>query len=434
MKQIFLRAALLAAFAATAATASPQSGIGPATAAQPAPAWSALRSYTGTIVQVEATARLVTTRDAGGETSTFEAPAAMSSSQLAGFMPGERVTVTFYEGVEVRRAAPGGAPVASSVDPATGARTATVTIVAIDPATRTVTFTGPRGRYRRIVPEGVDNSALRALTIGGKADLTYFEYVQSMTRTPTAVAPTPAPPTAPPMPPAYVQESARDRLSLYGLYGVDNQFSGKMIEAATGRTTGGAPIVLGDTTYDEVYGRMAMLKVGVGYRTTPRTEAVLNFVYSHSAAGADAIQIGTVGTPPVPLDVHFTAYQYWGFEGGQRFFFPRGRVTPFAGWLAGINRNQDIRGTFVGVPPSVTPGLAAQDGKFFERSWAFSLGPTGGVLIGVGPIELVAETQLRFLGGLSDVDWLVEEGLRDVNSKSERWSVPLLLGARIRLR
>ena len=220
---------------------------------------------------------------------------------------------------------------------------------------------------------------------------------------------------------------------MYALYGVDNQFSGKMIGAATGRTTSGLPINLDETTYDEVYGRMAMFKVGVGYRLTPRTEAVVNFVYSASAAGDEAIPIGTVGTSPqTPLRVNFTDYQYWGIEGGQRWFFTRVRFTPFVGWLVGLNRHQDIGGTFVGVPSSVTPGLAAQDGKFFEKSWAFSLGPTGGVLIGIGPFEVMAETQLRFLGGLSDVDWLVEEGLRDVNSESSRWSVPLLFGARIR--
>jgi len=228
-------------------------------------------------------------------------------------------------------------------------------------------------------------------------------------------------------------DSLDKRLTVYALFGVDNQFSGKMIEAATGKTTGGAPINFDETTYDEVYGRMGMFKVGVGYRLTPRTEAVVDFVYSRSAANDEAIQIGTAGnSPQVPLKVHFTEYQYWGFEGGQRWFLTRTRFTPFVGWLAGVNRNQDIRGTFVGVPSSVTPGLAAQDGKFFERSWAFSLGPTGGFLIGAGPFEVMAETQLRFLGGLSDVDWLVEEGLRDVNSKSERWSVPFLFGARIR--
>ena len=79
---------------------------------------------------------------------------------------------------------------------------------------------------------------------------------------------------------------------------------------------------------------------------------------------------------------------------------------------------------------NLTPGLAAQDGKFFEKSWAFSLGPTGGVLIGVGPFEVMAETQLRFMGGLSDVDWLVEEGLRDINSESSRWSIPVGGGRR----
>jgi hypothetical protein len=98
----------------------------------------------------------------------------------------------------------------------------------------------------------------------------------------------------------------------------------------------------------------------------------------------------------------------------------------------GINRHQDIRGTFVGVPASATPGLAAQDGKFFEKSWAFSFGPTGGVLVGVGPVEVMGELQLRFLGGLSDVDWLVEEGLRDINGESSRWSVPVMFGVRYR--
>ena len=139
-----------------------------------------------------------------------------------------------------------------------------------------------------------------------------------------------------------------------------------------------------------------------------------------------------MGNPPVAAQCELHRYKYWGLEGGQRWFFARTRFTPFVGYLVGINRHQDIRGTFVNVPANVTPGLAAQDGKFFEKSWAFSLGPTGGVLIGVGPFEVMAETQLRFMGGLSDVDWLVEEGLRDVNSESSRWSFPILVGARIR--
>ena len=113
-------------------------------------------------------------------------------------------------------------------------------------------------------------------------------------------------------------------------------------------------------------------------------------------------------------------------------YFARTRFTPYVGYLVGLNRLQNIRGTFVGVPPEATPGLAAQDGKFFEKSWAFSLGPTAGVLVGVGPFEVMGEFQLRFIGGLSDVDWLVEEGLKDINSDSSRWSFPFVLGARLR--
>ena len=176
-----------------------------------------------------------------------------------------------------------------------------------------------------------------------------------------------------------------------------------------------------------------MFKIGVGYRTTPRTEGVFNFVWSSSDATEDGDPDRHGGHEPRSRSTSTSpSYKYWGLEGGQRWFFARTRFTPFVGYLVGINRHQDIRGTFVNVPANLTPGLAAQDGKFFEKSWAFSLGPTGGLLIGIGPFEVMAETQLRFLGGLSDVDWLVEEGLRDINSESSRWSIPILVGARIR--
>ena len=225
-----------------------------------------------------------------------------------------------------------------------------------------------------------------------------------------------------------------NRLTASVLFGWDNQFAGKMIKEATGRTTGGAPINLEETTYDEVYGRIGMFKLGVGYRTTPRAEAVLNFVWSSSSSEEAGVPIGTVGTnsAAIPITVDFTSFKYWGLEVGQRWFFARTRFTPFVGYLVGANRHQDIRGTFLNVPLNLTPGLAAQNGKFFEKSWAISLGPTGGVLIGVGPFEVIAETQLRFMGGLSDVDWLVEEGLQEINTESSRWSFPFLLGGRYR--
>ena len=225
-------------------------------------------------------------------------------------------------------------------------------------------------------------------------------------------------------------EAFLNRLTVAVLWGWDNQFTGDMIHNASGQTTTGVPINLSDTSYDDVYGRMAILKIGVGYRLTPRTEAVINFVWSESAA--EQTRIGNAGAANVPLTVNFSDYSYWGFEGGHRAFFARTRFTPYVGYLIGINRFGDITGTFENVPVNVTPGLAAQDGKFFEKSWAFSLGPTGGFLVGIGPVEFMLESQLRWMGGLSDVDWLVEEGLKDINEESSRWSYPVQLGVRIR--
>ena len=218
------------------------------------------------------------------------------------------------------------------------------------------------------------------------------------------------------------------------LFGWDNQFSGKMIKEASGQTTGGAPINLDETTYDEVYGRIGMFKIGAAYRTTPahRGRIELRLVQQCCGGGSDPDRHGGRDPGGDPLNCRIHLVQVLGHRGGQRWFFARTRFTPFVGYLVGVNRHQDIRGTFVNVPANLTPGLAAQDGKFFEKSWAISLGPTGGVLVGVGPFEVMAETQLRFMGGLSDVDWLVEEGLKDINSESSRWSIPILVGARIR--
>ena len=214
-------------------------------------------------------------------------------------------------------------------------------------------------------------------------------------------------------------------------WGSDNSFSGKMINNADGLTTGGVPIHLDETTYDETYGRLSQIKAGFAVRTASRSELVVNYVYSQSGA-EDEVNVGTVGAVAAPVNVNFSSMDYWGIEGGQRFFFSRARIQPFGGYLVGANRYGDIRAVFADQQSNVLPGLAAQDGKIFEKSWAFTAGPTGGVLVDLGQFDVMAELQLRYMGGLSDVDWLVEEGLRDVNDESSRWSLPISFGARFK--
>jgi hypothetical protein len=386
----------------------------------------------GTVEAVDYTSRTVSIRGDKGNVVTLDVP--QSVVRFDQVKVGDVITVAYYDRVNIRPKPPGEAAVDRTVEPTTtptpgalpGAtvatqRVATVTLTGWDPTTRVVSFTGPKGAsYSRRLLDTTDPKLLAGLKVGDRVDVTWTEAARISVQ------------SGAPAQPAQVADpdDFRHRFTISALWGVDNQFSGKMIQDATGRTASGVPINLAETSFDDVYGRMGLFKIGAGYRTSPRSEAVLNLVISRSSA--ETVNIGTVSTANVPLAVDFDDYNYWGFEGGQRFFFARVRFTPYVGYLVGINRYDDIRGNFVGVPPNLTPGLAEQDGKFFEKSWAFSLGPTGGVLIGIGPFEVMAETQLRFMGGLSDVDWLVEEGLRDINSESSRWSLPILIGGRIR--
>jgi hypothetical protein len=381
----------------------------------------------GTVEGLDQTARTVTIRGERGNVVTVDMPMVGSPAlQL-----GDVVSVAYYDRVSVRLKPAGEAPVDRAEAPVTTAtpgglpeatvvsqRITTVTITGWDPTQRVVTFTGPGGTaYTRRLVDTTDAQIMAGIKVGDRVDVTRTEAVRIAVEQRTQVT-------------VNATEAFLNRLTVAVLWGWDNQFTGDMIHNATGQTTTGVPINLSDTSYDDVYGRMAILKIGVGYRLTPRTEAVINFVWSESAA--EQTRIGTAGAANVPLTVNFSDYSYWGFEGGHRAFFARTRFTPYVGYLIGINRFGDITGTFENVPANVTPGLTAQDGKFFEKSWAFSLGPTGGFLVGIGPVEFMLESQLRWMGGLSDVDWLVEEGLKDINEESSRWSYPVQFGVRIR--
>ena len=132
----------------------------------------------------------------------------------------------------------------------------------------------------------------------------------------------------------------------------------------------------------------------------------------------------------MPLTASFDDYTYWGIEAGQRFYFTRVRFTPFVGYYVGINRFTHINSDFYATGNNVV--LDVQDAQFYDSSWAFSFGPTGGLLIGLGPFELMGQVELRYMGGLSDVDPLSVADLKDINAESSRWSVPFLGGIRIR--
>jgi len=400
--------------------------------AQPAQATREQITLRGTVEAVDQKARTLRIRGDRGNMVTVDIPE--SISRLDQVKPGDVVSVEYYDRVSVRPKPAGEPPVDKTDPPATtitpgalpgatvaSARTATVTITGWDPAARVVTFTDANNTaYSRHLLDSTDAGLMAGIKVGDRVDVTRTEAVRMAVEQRTSVQMT--------------GTSTFQNRTTFGLFwGVDNSFSGNMIKGATGTTTTGIPVAFNETTYDDVYGRIGTFKLAGAYRTTPRTEAYGNFVYAKSDA-TQHVPVGHAGPANTTLFANFDSYDYWGIEGGQRFFFTRVRLTPFVGYNLGINRYGDIHGHFVDVPLSVTPGLAAQDGKFFESSWAFSVAPTTGLLIGAGPFELMVEAELRYMGGLSDVDWLVEEGLKDINTESARWSFPILFGARIRFK
>ena len=391
----------------------------------------------GTVTAVDHAARTVTIRGSQGNSVTLDVPT--SVTRFDQVKVGDTITATYSDRVTVRLH-PAGAPEVDRVleTTTTGApgappsatagrqRETTVTVTAWDPTTRMVSFTTPTGAsYTRRVADSLDPTVVAALKVGQQVDVTRTEAsTVSMQFGLTAPAAAAAPP------PAQVS-TLEHRFTISVQYGPDNSFSGNVVQAAAGQTLGGVPINMQDTSYDDVFGGIHLFKVGIGYRTTPRSEFIFNFTFGKS--GADTAQIGTAGSAAtVPLNVQFSDYKYWGMEVGQRVYFTRARFTPYLGYLIGANRYDDITANFVGVPTELMPGLAAQDGKFFEKSWALSVGPTAGFLVGLGPIEVMGELQIQYIGKMSDVDWLVEEGLKDINDDSSRWSYPILFGARLR--
>ena len=268
----------------------------------------------GTVEAVDHTNRTVTIRLKHGKVVTLDVPTeAMRFDQVK---VGDPVKASYYDWVSIRLKPAGEPPVDRTIQPTTVAttgslpgatrfrqRVTTVTITGWDPCQqgRELHRTERDGLLARTA--GHDRPQDRRGSQGGRSRRRHQDRSGDASASPNQWRSTAQPMTL------------RHRLTFSVLFGWDNQFSGKMIQQATGRTTGGAPINLDETTYDEVYGRIGMFKLGVGYRTSPRTEGVFNFVWSSSDASETATPIGTVGTTPRPAQCQFHRVPVLGLRG-----------------------------------------------------------------------------------------------------------------------
>ena len=293
----------------------------------------------GTVEAIDVTARTVRVRGQQGNVVTLDVPA--SATRFNEVKVGDIVSIAYYDRVSIRPKPAGEAAVDRRVDPGTTAtpgllpggivasqRVTTVKIDSWDPATRLLGFSTPSGQtYTRRVNETVDASLLKGLKPGDQVDVTRTEAIRfSVERAAAAGA-------AAPQPVVTVEEGFRNRITFSFLWGPDNQFSGKVFQAGSGLYNDVTPLSFDETSFDDVYGSIGLFKIGVGYRLSPRSEATFNFVLSRS--GSEPLQVGTVGTENAALTADLEDYSYWGFEGGQRWYFSRVRFTPFVGYLRG---------------------------------------------------------------------------------------------------
>jgi Cu/Ag efflux protein CusF len=144
---------------------------------------SEVRVETGIVQAVDASTRHVTLKKADGTVVTTVARPEVK--RLDEVKVGDKITARYYETIVVRLKAPGDAEVASAARNTTGSgqdtpggttakqMTLTVTITAIDPATPSITFTGPEGwKYTSKVQ---DTEALAKVKVGDKVDIVWTE-------------------------------------------------------------------------------------------------------------------------------------------------------------------------------------------------------------------------------------------------------------------
>jgi hypothetical protein len=160
----------------------------------------------GTVQAIDHTARTVTVQGEGGNVVTLDVPT--TAARFDQLKVGDIVAMTYYDRVSVRAKPADEAAVNRVLEPTTTAnpgalpgatrarqRVATMTLTAVDPATRSVTFSGPKGNaYTRYVIDTVDPAVLTSLKVGDRVDVTWTEALSLQQRPRRPPPPRPSPP------------------------------------------------------------------------------------------------------------------------------------------------------------------------------------------------------------------------------------------------
>ena len=226
--------------------------------------------------------------------------------------------------------------------------------------------------------------------------------------------------------PAGAQPAAPEpRFSAEFGIGWDNSISGNINSSAIG-SINNQTVVITKNTYEAVYGTGLNMRFGGGYMLDDATEVRATFTFQ--SLDADLTQMGEIG--PSRLYGQYTDYQAFGLDVGLRRY---GRISPkvqaYGEGAIGLGFVDKTDVTLV------APGanLARKANDFYDQTAAFALSVNAGLLVQVHPkVGVFVQTGVRRTGGMAEVDDLVGTGLETINDKSARWTMPFIMGARVR--
>jgi hypothetical protein len=207
--------------------------------------------------------------------------------------------------------------------------------------------------------------------------------------------------------------------------GWDNSLSGNINSAAIGELDGKTTVVT-PNSYSDVYGTGFHMRFGGGYLIDEISE--VRAVFTYQSLSADLTPMGDVGG--APLYGQYDKYKSFGLDVGfRRYFDMSSTMRPYVEGNFGLGFISEI--DVVLSAPAANITQRATD--FYDRTAAFSLGGAAGVLWQVSDrVGAYGQIGLRWMSGLSEIDNLAGTGLETINDDSSRWTLPIVIGMRVR--
>jgi hypothetical protein len=206
--------------------------------------------------------------------------------------------------------------------------------------------------------------------------------------------------------------------------GFDNSISGNINSSGIG-TVNGLPTVVTKNAYEDVYGTGLHLRFGGGYMMNAASEVRVTFAFQ--SLDADLTPIGEVAG--ANLYAQYDDYQAFTMDVGFRQYH---EVTPgLQAYGEGAIGLGFVDATDVRL---VAPAMNLDTTRdFFDQTVAFALGFNVGMLARVTTqLDGFAQIGMRYVTGQGQVDETFGTGLESINDNTARWTIPFVVGARIR--